>query len=204
MKLQQHSAVSEWVSHLLSCPGVKFISLFGISTWTRSWRTRCRRRHSCRSLSQTASVGTIAGSRLCSWQNICLWILYRLVSSNQDTNQTLVKSLQEQGKFSRTFSIIGIISTGSSFAVKKFVDLSPVEYKTWWIFFGLSGQIKSSLTPKFDKCGPKGLAHYLIILKSRWMNQPVSNSESKEEAIRRSDKAWHCETEGKAAKVKVI
>ena len=84
-----------------------------------------------------------------------LWIGYWLVSNNQDTNQTLVKSLQEQGKLLMTFSIKGITSTGSSFAVRKFVDLSPVESKTRWIFYSLSGQIKSSLTLKFDKCGPK-------------------------------------------------
>ena len=103
-----------------------------------------------------------------------------------------------------TFSIIGKTSTGFSFAVRKFVDLSPVECKTRWIFFGLSGQIKSSLTLKFGMCGPRGLAHYHIILKSRQMNQPVSNSESKEEATCWSDKTCHCKTEGEAAKVKLI
>ena len=103
-----------------------------------------------------------------------------------------------------TFSIKGITSKGSSFAVRKFVDLSPVECKTRWIFFSLSGQIKSSLTLKFDTCGPRGLAHYLINVKSRQMNQPVNYSESKEEATCWSDKTCHCETEGEAAKVKEI
>ena len=59
-----------------------------------------------------------------------------------------------------SFLIMGIMSKGSSFAVRKFVDLSLVECKIKWIFFSLSGQIKSSLTLKFDMCGPRGLAHY--------------------------------------------
>ena len=67
--------------------GAKFISLLGISTWRGSWRTRCRRRHSCRSLSQTASVGTIAGSRPCSWQTKHLFMNIVLIGLKQPRYQ---------------------------------------------------------------------------------------------------------------------